>query len=44
MRYKVTTELITPWWKNLLRWLRFSKPIVHFEAEFKKDYFRTGIF
>jgi hypothetical protein len=42
MKYKVTTELDTPWWKRLFRWLRLSKPIEEFEIEFTKNYFKIG--
>lgn len=39
--YKVTTELRTPWWKKLLRFLRIIKKREEFLLTFYGDYFKA---
>jgi hypothetical protein len=42
MRYKVTTELKTPWWLKLLRWFRLKPKRDEFDLLLGYDGFNKG--
>lgn len=42
MRYKVTTELKTPWWLKLLRFLRLKERRQEFDLILGYDGFNNG--
>lgn len=41
-KYTVTTELKTPWWKKVLRFVRIMKSRKKFELLFIEDYYSVG--